>query len=93
MYSFTPISSAWLRCLSAVRDVIMMIGIDLVLSSARTLRANSKPSMRGISTSSRMQSGLISWSCCSASTPSLAVATSKPSRVSEGDAMRGVDAL
>jgi chemosensory pili system protein ChpA (sensor histidine kinase/response regulator) len=48
MYSFTPISSAWLRCLSAVRDVIMMIGMPRMdgFEFARNVRADE--STRGI---------------------------------------------
>ena len=59
-----PSSAARLRCFSAVRDVIMMIGMPWYLASLLIVFVNSKPSMRGISMSSRITSGICSASTC-----------------------------
>jgi hypothetical protein len=60
----------------------MMIGTDFSRPSLRITRASSKPSMRGISTSSSTTSGTRSCIFSSASTPSFALSTRNPSRVS-----------
>ena len=46
------------RCFSAVRDVIMMIGMCACFGSPLIVFVNSKPSIRGISMSSRITSGV-----------------------------------
>ena len=59
-----------------------MIGTAFMRASLRITRASSKPSMRGISTSSSTTSGIRSCIFSSASTPSFALSTRKPSRPS-----------
>ena len=75
MKAFTPSAAARLRCFSAVRDEMMMIGMPRVRGSPRRLRVRSKPSMRGISMSMSITSGRQSLSFSIASRPSFAVIT------------------
>src|SRR2546428_268217 len=73
--ALTPSCVAWSRCFSAVRDEMTMIGMPRVRWAPRTGLVSSKPSMRGISMSTRLTASSVALISSSASTPSLAVST------------------